>query len=131
MYLQKSGDGKRCYATVAIGDEVLEVAVARGHGIGMKHGHLEEGVGKEWVYCEVDQLHLGGGKWLHCAIHLMLAWNWDPLHMIWNRDPLCKVWNWNTNRSKQQAVGTLPSQPNLSPDSKSSPRQTEWSALLR
>ena len=49
MYLQKSGDGKRCYATVAIGDEVLEVAVARGHGIGMKHGHLEEGVGKEWA----------------------------------------------------------------------------------
>lgn len=38
--LQQRGDGQRGDAAVGVGDEVLQVQVARRHGRGMLHGHL-------------------------------------------------------------------------------------------
>lgn len=45
--LQQSGDGQRGNAAVGVGDEVLQVQVARGHGGGMLHGHLSGGDGNQ------------------------------------------------------------------------------------
>ena len=41
-HFEQSGDGQSGNAPVAIGDEVLEVNIARGHGIRVNHGNPVE-----------------------------------------------------------------------------------------